>query len=295
MAQHVPVAFVGVIGVKGEVAHLYGWYGHIAPQQINKVIKQLVAQRQAFAALAHLGTLNARMKEGEDAKRWFFEALKQAHAAEPRLRVIRFRRNFGQTAAFAAGFDHARGEWVITIDADLQNDPADIPAMIVKAEEGYDIVSGWRQKRKDAMIIRKLPSKAANWLIRRVTGVMIHDYGCSLKVYHRDVAKNLNLYGELHRFIPVLAKLQGANITQVDVKHHHRKFGKSKYGINRTFKVMSDLVLMVFMRKYMQKPMHLFGTMGFIALGLGALINLYLLVIKLMGKTSGANPSLYLA
>jgi hypothetical protein len=156
------------------------------------------------------------------------------------------------------------------------------------------VVAGNRKNRKDGFILRKLPSKIANALIRRMTGVYIRDYGCTLKVFKREIAEELGLYGELHRFIPVLAKLQGAKITQVDVKHHPRQFGKSKYGINRTFKVMSDLVLMVFMRKYMQKPMHLFGTIGFISFGLGLLINLYFLTLKIMGHDIWGRPMLIL-
>jgi hypothetical protein len=161
-------------------------------------------------------------------------------------------------------------------------------------EEEWDVVAGNRKNRKDGMMLRKFPSMIANALIRRMTGVYIRDYGCTLKVFRREIAEDLGLYGELHRFIPVLAKLQGARITQVDVKHHARQFGKSKYGINRTFKVLSDLVLMVFFRKYMQKPIHLFGTMGFISLGLGILINMYLLLLKIMGRDIWGKPLMIL-
>jgi glycosyltransferase involved in cell wall biosynthesis len=190
-----------------------------------------------------------------------------------------------------AGIDYSRGKYVALLDGDLQNDPTDIPAMLeLLKKEDWDVVAGNRKNRKDGFFLRKIPSKIANALIRRMTGVYIRDYGCTLKVFRREIAEELGLYGELHRFIPVLAKLQGARITQVDVKHHPRVHGKSKYGINRTFKVMSDLVLMVFMRKYMQKPMHLFGTIGFVSFGIGAAINIYLLVLKLMERISGANP-----
>jgi hypothetical protein len=160
--------------------------------------------------------------------------------------------------------------------------------------EDWDVVAGNRKNRKDGMFLRKIPSRIANALIRRMTGVYIKDYGCTLKVFRREIAEELGLYGELHRFIPVLAKLQGARITQVDVKHHARQFGKSKYGINRTFKVMADLILMVFFRKYLQKPMHLFGTIGFVSLGLGILINLYLLIVKIMGHDIWNRPLLIL-
>jgi glycosyltransferase involved in cell wall biosynthesis len=215
--------------------------------------------------------------------------------ADERTVLVELRKNYGQSTAMTAGIDHSRGKYVALLDGDLQNDPTDIPGMLeLLIKEDWDVVAGNRKNRKDGFILRKIPSKIANALIRRMTGVYIKDYGCTLKVFKREIAEELGLYGELHRFIPVLAKLQGAKITQVDVKHHARIHGKSKYGINRTFKVMSDLVLMVFMRKYMQKPMHLFGTMGFISFGIGALINLYLLILKIMGHDIWGKPLLIL-
>lgn len=215
--------------------------------------------------------------------------------ADDRTVLVELRKNYGQSTAMMAGIDHSRGKYVALLDGDLQNDPTDIPAMLeLLIKEDWDVVAGNRKNRKDGFILRKIPSKIANALIRRMTGVYIKDYGCTLKVFKREIAEELGLYGELHRFIPVLAKLQGAKITQVDVKHHARIHGKSKYGINRTFKVMSDLVLMVFMRKYMQKPMHLFGTMGFISFGIGASINLYLLILKIMGQDIWGKPLLIL-
>ncbi|MBL7751379.1 MAG: glycosyltransferase, partial [Chitinophagaceae bacterium] len=202
---------------------------------------------------------------------------------------------YGQSTAMTAGIDHSTGKYVALLDGDLQNDPTDIPGMLdLLKKEDWDVVAGNRKNRKDGMFLRKIPSKIANALIRRMTNVYIKDYGCTLKIFKREIAEDLGLYGELHRFIPVLAKLQGARITQVDVKHHARQFGKSKYGINRTFKVMSDLILMVFFRKYIQKPMHLFGTMGFISFGLGVLVNLYLLILKIMGQNIGGKPLLIL-
>ncbi len=214
---------------------------------------------------------------------------------DERTLLVELRKNYGQSTAMTAGIDHTNGRYIALLDGDLQNDPTDIPPMLelLKKEE-WDVVAGNRKNRKDGMVLRKVPSKIANALIRRMTGVYIRDYGCTLKVFRREIAEELGLYGELHRFIPVLAKLQGARITQVDVKHHSRIHGRSKYGLNRTFKVMSDLVLMVFMRKYLQKPMHLFGTLGFISLGLGILINIYLLVLKLMGEDIGGKPLLIL-
>jgi len=215
--------------------------------------------------------------------------------ADDRTILVELRKNYGQSTAMTAGIDYSRGKYVALLDGDLQNDPADIPAMLeLLIKEDWDVVAGNRKNRKDGFFLRKIPSKIANALIRRMTGVYIRDYGCTLKVFRREIAEELGLYGELHRFIPVLAKLQGARITQVDVKHHPRIHGKSKYGINRTFKVMSDLVLMVFMRKYMQKPMHLFGTLGFISFGIGAVINLYLLVLKIMGRDIWGKPLLIL-
>lgn len=215
--------------------------------------------------------------------------------ADDRTVLVELRKNYGQSTAMTAGIDHSTGKYVALLDGDLQNDPTDIPGMLdLLKKEDWDVVAGNRKNRKDGMFLRKIPSKIANALIRRMTNVYIKDYGCTLKIFKREIAEDLGLYGELHRFIPVLAKLQGARITQVDVKHHARQFGKSKYGINRTFKVMSDLILMVFFRKYIQKPMHLFGTMGFISFGLGVLVNLYLLILKIMGQNIGGKPLLIL-
>ena len=215
--------------------------------------------------------------------------------ADERNSLVELRKNYGQSTAMTAGIDHARGKYVALIDGDLQNDPADIPFMIDKLkDEDWDVVAGNRANRKDGVFLRKIPSRIANAIIRRMTGVYIKDYGCTLKLFKREIAEDLGLYGELHRFIPVLAKLQGASITQVDVKHHARIHGTSKYGLGRTFKVMADLITMVFFRKYIQKPMHLFGTMGFISLGFGILINLYLLVLKIMGQDIWGKPILIL-
>jgi glycosyltransferase involved in cell wall biosynthesis len=215
--------------------------------------------------------------------------------ADERTVLVELRKNYGQSTAMTAGIDYSRGKFVALLDGDLQNDPSDIPAMLeLLKKEDWDVVAGNRKDRKDGFLLRKIPSRIANAMIRRMTGVYIKDYGCTLKVFKREIAEELGLYGELHRFIPVLAKMQGARITQVDVKHHPRQFGKTKYGINRTFRVMSDLILMIFMRRYMQKPMHLFGGIGFISLGLGILINLYLLGLKIAGHEIGGKPLLIL-
>jgi glycosyltransferase involved in cell wall biosynthesis len=215
--------------------------------------------------------------------------------ADERTVFVELRKNYGQSTAMTAGIDYSTGRYIALLDGDLQNDPSDIPAMLdLLKREDWDVVAGNRKNRKDGMFLRKIPSKIANALIRRMTGVYIKDYGCTLKVFRREIAEELNLYGELHRFIPVIAKMQGAKITQVDVKHHPRKFGKSKYGIGRTFRVLSDLVLMLFFRRYIQKPMHLFGTIGFISLGIGIIINLYLLVLKILGHDIWGKPLLIL-
>lgn len=210
-----------------------------------------------------------------------------------RIKLVELRKNYGQSTAMAAGIDHCTGQYITMLDGDLQNDPSDIPMMLQKLiDEEWDVVAGNRANRQDGVLLRKIPSKIANALIRRWTGVYIRDYGCTLKVFRAEIAQELGLYGELHRFIPVLAALQGARITQVDVKHHARRFGKSKYGIGRTTRVMSDLLTMVFFRKYIQRPMHLFGAVGFLLMFVGALINLYLLVLKIMGNDIGGRPLL---
>ena len=215
--------------------------------------------------------------------------------SDERNSLVELRKNYGQSTAMTAGIDHASGKYIALIDGDLQNDPSDIPFMLQKLkDEDWDVVAGNRVKRQDGMFLRKVPSKIANAIIRRMTGVYIKDYGCTLKIFKREIAEDLGIYGELHRFIPVLAKLQGASITQVDVKHHARIHGTSKYGLGRTFKVMADLITMVFFRKYIQKPMHLFGTLGFISLGLGLMINIYLLILKLMGQDIWGKPILIL-
>lgn len=216
-------------------------------------------------------------------------------SSSPNITLISFARNFGQTSAMAAGIDHASGDYIATLDGDLQNDPADIPMLIKLLEEGgYDIVAGKRAKRQDGLMLRKIPSKIANMLIRRITRVNISDYGCTLKLFRSSLAKQLDLYGELHRFIPILAHISGAKITEIEVRHHARKFGTSKYGLNRTFKVLSDLMLMFFFLKFRQKPMHLFGTIGFGMFMAGGLIELWMLAEKIMGNSISGRPLFYI-
>jgi len=190
------------------------------------------------------------------------ELLRKLTVDRPWLRAVFLRRNFGQTAAFDAGFCASSGEIVATIDGDLQNDPRDIPAMIAKLDEGFDLVAGWRRKRSDAMVLRKIPSDLANWMIRKVTGMRIHDLGCSLRVYRREITEELRLYGEMHRFIAVLADSMGARIAEVEVNHRARRAGRSKYGLKRAVKVILDLVTVVFTRRYQAKPIYVFGGLG---------------------------------
>lgn len=215
---------------------------------------------------------------------------------DPRLVVVEFRKNYGQSLALMAGIDIARGEYIATMDGDLQNDPADIPDMLklVEGDTEWDLVVGERVNRKDGALLRKIPSRIANWIIRNLSGVHLRDYGCALKVFRSEIAKDMGIYGELHRFISVLASLEGARITQIPVRHHARQFGVSKYGLGRTFKVVSDLLLMLFFKKYLQKPMHLFAQAGLFLFSIGALINVYLLVCKLMGEDVWGRPILIL-
>lgn len=222
--------------------------------------------------------------------------LKQQAAIREDLKAIILRRNYGQTAAMSAGFNYATGKAVVTLDADLQNDPVDIPMLLNKLNEGYDLVSGWRQNRQDGAVNRLLPSKIANWLIRRTTSVNIRDYGCSLKAYRAELVADMNLYGELHRFLPALAYIEGAKITEIPVRHHARRFGKSKYGISRTFRVLMDLLTILFMKKFLTRPMHVFGLLGLFSMMTGTGIGIYLTFIKLvLNESIGSRPLLILA
>lgn len=215
--------------------------------------------------------------------------------ADNRFVLVELRKNFGQSSALQAGIDTATGDYIVTLDGDLQNDPADIPAMVALSETGdWDVVAGIRAQRKDGMLMRKIPSRIANYIIRSATNVRIKDYGCTLKVFKREFARTLKIYGELHRFVPVLAALEGGTITQLEVRHHARIHGKSKYGIGRTLKVISDLLVILFLKKYLQKPMHLFGAVGGIGILLGVVINLYLLGLKILGYDIWGKPLILL-
>ena len=221
--------------------------------------------------------------------------LEELHLKDPHVVVISFRRNFGQTAALSAGFKYATGDVVVTMDADLQNDPTDIPGLVEKARY-YDIVSGWRKNRKDPFITRKLPSKIANYLISVVTGVRLHDYGCTLKAYRKEVIKNIKLYGEMHRFIPAIASWVGATVCEVETKHHPRRFGSSKYGLSRTIRVVLDLITVKFLQSFSTRPIHAFGPPGLLMTGAGFITALYLTYRKLLFNESiGGRPLLLLA
>ena len=214
---------------------------------------------------------------------------------EKQLIVINLRKNYGQTAALAAGFDNSNGEIIVTLDGDLQNDPNDIPNLLTKINEGYDLICGWRFERKDKLINRRIPSKIANRLIGKVTGIFLHDYGCSLKAFKREIIKDIKLYGELHRFLPVLANIEGAKIREIKVNHRKRKYGYSKYGIDRTFRVLMDLLTVWFMNKFLTRPMYVFGFIGIISIISSFIISSYLIVLKFLGENIGNRPLLMFA
>ncbi|KAF0218761.1 MAG: glycosyl transferase family [Geobacteraceae bacterium] len=247
------------------------------------------------AALAESGLAYELIMVDDGSLDGSFELLRDLARRDPQVKVIRFRRNFGQTAAMAAGFNAATGRVVVPMDGDLQNDPTDIPLLLAKIEEGYDVVSGWRRERRDTFVNRKLPSILANLLISRLTGVHLHDYGCTLKAYRREVLEGINLYGEMHRFVPALASQVGAKVTELPVKHHPRLYGKSKYGISRTMRVVLDLMTVKFLLTYSTKPIQLFGKWGVYTLLAGALSGGVTIYMKLFEHTSmNRNPLLIL-
>jgi glycosyltransferase involved in cell wall biosynthesis len=214
------------------------------------------------------------------------EILKELAAEDERVRVVSLRRNYGQTAAMSAGIDAARGDILIPMDADLQNDPADISRLLDKLNDGYDVVSGWRKNRQDKLVSRKIPSQIANRIISWIGGVPLHDYGCSLKAYRRDVIQDVRLYGEMHRFIPIYASWAGARVAEIPVEHHARTMGKSKYGISRTLKVIFDLITIKFMAEYQTKPLYVFGAFGMIAFFISMLAGMWAVTLKVVNGTS---------
>jgi len=223
-----------------------------------------------------------------------YNGLLKIHQKNNAYKIIKFRRNFGQTAAMKAGFDYSKGDVVITLDADLQNDPADIPEMLDKLNDGYDIVSGWRKRRKDNTLIRNFPSAIANRIISTLTGVYLHDYGCTLKAYRKEVIKNLELYGEMHRYIPALASWMGVKIAEIPVRHHSRKFGKAKYGISKTIRVILDIMVVKFLLSYSQKPIQVFGLIGLITGAVGFIVTAYLTIMRIFFNQGLADRPLFI-
>jgi glycosyltransferase involved in cell wall biosynthesis len=243
-------------------------------------------------ALAELGRTAEIIYVDDGSTDGGLEVLRSLAALDPRVRVIALRRNYGQTAAMAAGIDAARGQVLIPMDADLQNDPADIRLLLAKLEEGFDVVSGWRKERQDRMVSRKIPSMFANRIISFIGGVKLHDYGCSLKAYRREFLKGVRLYGEMHRFIPIYASWVGARVTEIPVRHYRRTMGRSKYGLTRTFKVMLDLMTIKFMASYHTKPIYIFGTFGFSSFLVSFIAGVWALIRKLDGESFIRNPLL---
>ena len=223
-----------------------------------------------------------------------YNKLLEIHKKNSSYKIIRFRRNFGQTSAISAGFNYSNGDAIITLDADLQNDPQDIPVMLNKLNEGYDIVSGWRKNRKDKTITRRFPSVIANKIISKLTGVYLHDYGCTLKAYKREVVKNIELYGEMHRYIPAVASWMGVKVAEIPVTHHSRKFGKSKYGISRTIRVILDIITIKFLLSYSQRPIQIFGLVGLFSGTVGFIITAYLIIMRIFFNQGLADRPLFI-
>ncbi|MFP5270548.1 glycosyltransferase family 2 protein [Coleofasciculus sp.] len=273
-----PLALSVVVPIYNEVASI--------PHLVDAVATSLSANQLSYEIVC----VDDGSQDGST------ELLLELARSRPDFKAVILRRNYGQTAAMSAGFKHAQGRVIVMIDGDLQNDPADIPALLAKIEEGYDLVSGWRKERQDAALTRLLPSKIANLLIGKVTGVKLHDYGCSLKAYRSELVADMNLYGELHRFLPALAYIEGARISEIPVRHHARRYGTSKYGLGRTFRVVMDLLTVFFMKKFLTRPMHVFGLFGLLSFGVGLFLGLYLTILKLgFGQSIGDRPLLILA
>ncbi|MDZ7953916.1 glycosyltransferase family 2 protein [Nostoc sp. DedQUE09] len=285
----------GVMGENGAISAIVPDVSVVVP--IHDEVESLPLLLEAIASTLSSSQVNYEIICVDDGSTdGSGDFLKEQAQVRTDLKAVILRRNYGQTAAMAAGFYYAVGKAIVTLDADLQNDPADIPMLLAKLDEGYDLVSGWRQKRQDGAVNRLLPSKIANWLIRRTTSVNIHDYGCSLKAYRAELLADMNLYGELHRFLPALAYIEGARITEIPVRHHARRFGRSKYGIWRTFRVLMDLLTILFMKKFLTRPMHVFGLLGLISMFSGTAIGIYLTFVKLaLGQMIGNRPLLILA
>jgi glycosyltransferase involved in cell wall biosynthesis len=233
------------------------------------------------AVMEHIGDSFELVFVDDGSRDRTYRLLEEIAAVDSRVLVVKLRRNFGQTSALAAGFDHASGEFILAMDGDLQHDPNEIPNFLSKLEEGYDVVSGWRSHRGDNFIMRRIPSRAANWLMATLSGVNIHDFGTTFKAYRREVIQNIPLYGEMHRFIPALASWYGASICEISISNPAREFGKSHYGISRTFRVFFDLLTIRFLLKYMTRPLHFFGTVGALGMATGSGLAIWLLALKL--------------
>ena len=255
-------------------------------ENVDDAVAELIGVLDSMPQSAEVILVDDGSRDGTGRKafRW--------HERDARVRVIQFRRNFGQTAAITAGFRHATGRVVVLMDGDQQNDPRDIPSLLAAMQNGVDVVSGWRKNRKDKLLLRKLPSRMANRLISRITGTRLHDYGCTLKAYDAEVVRHLQLYGELHRFIPALAGMVGASVVEIPVNHRARTRGKSKYGISRTVRVLLDLFTVKFLLKYLARPMQFFGLLGLLSFGLGAASLVYLFVDKVANDSGIANRPL---
>lgn len=246
----------------------------------------IILCRDLFGILEAIGKRFEVICVNDGSKDGSMEALRKEAAVRPELKIVSFRRNYGQTAAMMAGIDHAEGEVIISIDADLQNDPRDIPALLEKMEEGFDVVSGWRKDRQDAAIRRNLISRVANRIISRISGVRLHDYGCTLKAYRHEVVKDVRLYGEMHRFIPIYASWMGARVCELPVRHHARKFGRSKYGLERVAKVILDLIVVKFLDRHFVKPIYVFGGFGLLSLVFSGSVVLWMIWLKIFDDVS---------
>ncbi len=263
---------------------------------LNEAENLVDLQAEIAAAASGLGRPCEFIYVDDGSSDGSWAALKKLQAADSRVRIIRLRRNFGQTAALSAGFDHARGAVIVTLDADLQNDPADVSGLLAKLEEGYDIVSGWRVRRKDKLVSKRLPSRLANWIISRTTRIKLHDYGCTIKAYRAEVLKSIKLYGEMHRFIPAIASMIGVTIAEVPVNHRPRTRGKSKYNILKSVRVFLDLLTVKFLLSYSTRPLQIFGLFGLLAGGAGGILGLILSYQRLVLRQGiGNRPLLLLA
>ena len=264
---------IPVYNEKESISHLY--------KKLNDVLSDLKMRYEVI--LIDDGSIDGTYNE-----------LLKIHKKNSAFKIIKFRRNFGQTSAMSAGFDHSSGEVIITLDADLQNDPKDIPEILNKLDEGYDIVSGWRKNRQDKAITRRFPSVVANKIISSLTGVYLHDYGCTLKAYRREIIENIELYGEMHRYIPAVASWMGVKVAEIPVTHHSRKFGHSKYGVSRTIRVVLDIITIKYLLSYSQRPIQIFGLVGLLSGSVGFVITTYLIIMRIFFGQGLADRPLFI-